>query len=117
LGYAFGRLAPGDVYCPYHWHTREEEMLLVWRGAATLRTPAGSFAIRAGDVVAFPTGTAGAHRLSNESDDVCLVLIVANIDGGDACFYPDSQKVLIEAADTIVPSVPDLPYFAGELPA
>jgi uncharacterized cupin superfamily protein len=116
LGYAFGRLAPGDVYCPYHWHTREEELLLVWRGAATLRTPAGTFAVREGDVVAFPTGRGGAHRLANESDDVCLVLIVANLDEGDACFYPDSAKVLVEAADLIVRSAPELEYFDGELP-
>lgn len=117
LGYAFGRLAPGESYCPYHWHTREEEVLVVWRGAATLRTPAGTFAIRAGDVVAFPIGPAGAHRLSNESNDVCFVLIFANTDEGDACYYPDSNKVLVEAADSIVRSVPELDYFDGELPA
>jgi uncharacterized cupin superfamily protein len=116
LGYVFGTIEPGAAYCPYHWHTREEEMLLVWRGAATLRTPAGTFALRAGDVVAFPTGTAGAHRLSNESNDVCRVLIVANIDEGDACFYPDSNKLTVEATGTLVRSEPQLDYFDGEVP-
>jgi uncharacterized cupin superfamily protein len=115
LGYSLGRIAPGDVYCPNHWHTREEEVLVMWRGEATLRTPAGTFSIRAGDVVAFPTGTAGAHRISNESNDVCLVLIVANIDKGDACFYPDSNKVLVEATGLIVRSEPELDYFDGEI--
>jgi uncharacterized cupin superfamily protein len=91
-------------------------MLLMWRGTATLRTPAGSFPITAGDVVAFPTGTAGAHRISNESNDVCLVLIVAHIDEGDACFYPDSNKVLVEANGTMVRSTPELDYFDGEVP-
>lgn len=117
LGYAFGRLAPGDAYCPYHWHTREEEALLVWRGRGSMRTPAGTFAVREGDLVAFPCGPAGAHRLDNDSDEPCLVLIFANSDEGDACFYPDSQKVLVEAADTIVRSVPQLEYFDGELPS
>jgi uncharacterized cupin superfamily protein len=116
LGYALGRIAPGDTYCPYHWHTREEEVLVMWRGSATLRTPAGTFPIRAGDVVAFPTGTAGAHRISNESSDECMVLIVANIDEGDACFYPDSNKVLVEATGLIVRSAPELDYFDGEVP-
>jgi uncharacterized cupin superfamily protein len=116
LGYALGRIAPGDAYCPYHWHTREEELLLVWRGSATLRTPAGSFPLRAGDLVAFPTGTAGAHRISNESSDDCIVLLVANIDEGDACFYPDSNKVLVEATGLIVRSTPQLDYFDGEVP-
>jgi uncharacterized cupin superfamily protein len=117
LGYAFGRLEPGEVYCPYHWHTREEEALLVWRGAATLRTPAGTFAIRAGDLVAFPVGPGGAHRLTNDAEATCEVLIFANIDAGDACFYPDSAKVLVEAAGTIVRSAPELDYFDGEVPA
>jgi uncharacterized cupin superfamily protein len=116
LGYMFGRLAPGDVYCPTHWHTREEEALLVWRGTATLRTPAGTFAIRAGDLIAFPTGPAGAHRLTNASAEVCEVLIFANIDEGDACFYPDSRKLLVEATGTIVRSAPELDYFDGEVP-
>jgi len=114
LGYAYGRLMPGDAYCPYHWHTREEELLLVWRGSATLRTPAGTFAIRAGDVVALPCGPAGAHRLENTSDAPCFVLIVANTDAGDACYYPDSQKVLVDEPGTLVRSVPQLDYFDGE---
>ena len=114
LGYVLGRLDPGTAYCPYHWHTCEEELLVVWRGSATLRTPAGTFAVRAGDVVAFPTGVAGAHRLVNETDEPALVLIVANSDAGDACFYPDSSKVLVDVTDTLVRSVPELDYFDGE---
>jgi uncharacterized cupin superfamily protein len=116
LGYVLGRLDPGVSYCPYHWHTREEEMLVVWRGAATLRTPAGTFAVRAGDVVAFPTGESGAHRLTNESDAPCFVLITAGLDAGDACFYPDSRKLLVESTGAIVRAEPELDYFDGEVP-
>jgi uncharacterized cupin superfamily protein len=114
LGYVLGRLEPGNVYCPYHWHTQEEELLVVWRGSASLRTPAGTFAVREGDIVAFPTGAAGAHRLTNDSAEACLVLFVSNTENGDACFYPDSEKVLVEATGTIVRSVPELDYFDGE---
>ena len=117
LGYVVGRLEPGDAYCPYHWHTREEEVLFVWRGSATLRTPAGTFTIDQGDLVAFPIGPLGAHRLSNDSGAPCEVLIFANIDEGDSCLYPDSNKLLVEAADTIVRSLPELDYFDGEVPA
>ncbi len=117
LGYVFGRLEPGSAYCPYHWHTREEEVLVVWRGTARLRTPAGTFDVREGDVIAFPTGEAGVHRLENASTGNCDVLIFANTDGGDVCFYPDSQKVLVEATDTLVRSTPELRYFDGEITA
>lgn len=113
LGYALGHLEPGDAYCPYHW-PREEEAFVVWRGTPTLRTPSGSFVLRPGDVIAFPTGAAGAHRLSNESDAACDLLLFANTDEGDACFYPNSRKLLVEQTGTLVRSEPELDYFDGE---
>jgi uncharacterized cupin superfamily protein len=115
LGYALGVLERGEVYCPPHWHTQEEEAFVVWSGTPTLRTPQGTFALRAGDVVAFPIGERGAHRLSNESAEPCSLLLFANIDGGDVCYYPDSSKVLVEANGTLVRSEPQLDYFDGEL--
>ena len=62
LGYALGVLEPGEVYCPNHWHTQEEEAFVVWSGTPTVRTPQGTFELRPGDVIAFPTGARGAHR-------------------------------------------------------
>jgi uncharacterized cupin superfamily protein len=115
LGYALCVLESGEVYCPNHWHTQEEEAFVIWSGTPTLRTPQGEFVLRPGDVVAFPTGERGAHRISNDSDAPCLVLMFANIDAGDVCHYPDSRKLLVEATDTIVRSEPALDYFEGEL--
>jgi len=115
LGYALGVLNPGDVYCPYHWHTQEEEAFVVWSGTPTLRTPQGTFELRPGDVIAFPTGEAGVHRLSNESAEPARVLLFANIDAGDVCYYPDSRKLLVEAADSLVRSEPQLDYYDGEV--
>ncbi|MEO7040201.1 MAG: cupin domain-containing protein, partial [Candidatus Elarobacter sp.] len=67
LGYGVARLKRGDAFCPLHWHTREEELFVVLAGAPTLRTPRGTFALRAGDVVAFRTDSSGAHRISNDA--------------------------------------------------
>jgi uncharacterized cupin superfamily protein/glyoxylase-like metal-dependent hydrolase (beta-lactamase superfamily II) len=114
LGYALGVLERGQVYCPYHWHTQEEEAFVVWSGTPTLRTPQGTFALRPGDVIAFPTGARGAHRISNESDAPCAILMFANIDAGDVCHYPDSRKLLVESTGAIVRSEPELDYFEGE---
>ncbi|HEY6234229.1 MAG TPA: hypothetical protein VIW69_03860, partial [Candidatus Elarobacter sp.] len=36
LGYGATRLARGEAFCPYHWHTREEELFVVMRGTPTL---------------------------------------------------------------------------------
>jgi uncharacterized cupin superfamily protein len=114
LGYGATRLARGEVFCPYHWHTREEELFVVLRGTPTLRTPRGTFALRPGDCVAFSTDARGAHALSNDADEEALVLLVANTDPGDTCFYPDSRKFVVEATGTLVRDNPQLEYFDGE---
>jgi len=116
LGYGAARLAKGEAFCPYHWHTREEELFVVMRGTPTLRTPRGTFTLRPGDCVAFATDASGAHTLSNDADEEALVLLVANSDPGDACFYPDSRKFVVEATGTLVRDHPQLDYFDGETP-
>jgi uncharacterized cupin superfamily protein/glyoxylase-like metal-dependent hydrolase (beta-lactamase superfamily II) len=115
LGYAVMRLARGEVLCPYHWHTREEELFVVMAGTPTLRTPRGTFALRAGDCVAFVTSPLGAHRISNEADETAVVLAVANSDAGDVCYYPDSGKLMVESTGTLVHETPQLDYFEGEV--
>ena len=114
LGYGVFRLARGESFCPYHWHTREEELFVVLAGAPTLRTPTATFALRAGDCVAFVTRSRGAHRVTNDGDDDALVLAVANTDPGDVCYYPDSRKFVVEATGTLVREQPQLDYFEGE---
>jgi len=114
LGVALGRLFPGQSYCPFHWHTREEELFIVWEGHPTLRTPAASHRLGPGDFVVFATEPRGAHRLSNETDAPCTFAMVSNLDGGDVCFYPDSHKFVIEATDTLVRAEPQLDYYDGE---
>ncbi len=114
LGYSVARLQRGDHYCPLHWHTAEEELFVVLAGTPSLRTPRGTFALRAGDIIAFPTNAGGAHRLFNDADAEAVVLLVANTNPADTCFYPDSQKHVVEATGTLVRDHPQLDYFDGE---
>lgn len=116
LGSIAIKLAPGQVSCPYHWHTADEELYVVLSGTPTLRTPKGTFALRAGDVVAFPTGPAGAHRLQNDSADEAHLLVIANDDeASDSCLYPDSRKHHVGGASLRAYDEPALDYFAGEI--
>ena len=114
LGVALGRLFPGQSYCPFHWHTQEEELFIVWEGHPTLRTPAASRQLKPGDFIVFATEPRGAHRLSNETDAPCTFVMISNLDTGDVCFYPDSNKFVIEATDTLVRAEPQLDYYDGE---
>jgi uncharacterized cupin superfamily protein len=79
-----------------------------------LRTPRGTFDLRAGDLIAFRTEPGGAHRLENHADEDAVVLIIANTDPGDVCYYPDSRKFVVEATGTLVREVPQLDYYDGE---
>jgi uncharacterized cupin superfamily protein/glyoxylase-like metal-dependent hydrolase (beta-lactamase superfamily II) len=114
LGYAAARIPPGEAFCPSHWHTAEEELFVVWEGTPTLRTPAGETDLRPGDVVAFPTNARGAHKLRNDGASACIVLMVANTSDHDVCFYPDSDKVLVESTRSMVRASPTLDYYDGE---
>lgn len=114
LGYAATILDPGVAFCPTHWHTGEEELFIVWEGTPTLESPNASIPLRRGDLVALPTRAFGAHKLINHSDAPATILMVANTEPLDVCFYPDSKKLLVEETDTLVRSEPILDYFEGE---
>lgn len=116
LGYSATILRRGEAFCPLHWHTREEELFVVLSGTPTLRTPRGTAKLRPGDCIAFRTDPGGAHRLENHADEDALVLLIANTDRGDVCYYPDSQKFVVEATGTLVHEHPQLDYYHDELP-
>jgi uncharacterized cupin superfamily protein len=114
LGYRIISLPPGHASAPLHWHASEEELFVVLAGAPTLVTPRGEVALRAGDFIAFPTRAEGAHKLVNRTETACEVLLVANTDARDVCYYPDSHKLMIERSDIIVHDSPKLAYWDGE---
>jgi uncharacterized cupin superfamily protein len=114
LGYRVTRLQPGDAFCPVHWHTAEEELFIVWDGSPTIESSLGSTPLRRGDVVAFPTREFGEHKLVNHSGAPATIILIANTNPYDVCFYPDSKKLLVEATDTLVRSEPILDYYDGE---
>ena len=114
LGYQLGRLEPGSSFCPEHWHAAEEELFIILDGAATLTGPRGTWPVRRGDMIAFPTRPSGSHKIVNDSKASCTFLAVANTDVNDVCVYPNSEKILIEATGQMLRARPQLEYFDGE---
>lgn len=94
LGASLYEAPPGNSVCPYHWHAANEEMLIVLSGRPTLRTPEGERELAEGEVVAFPVGEQGAHKLTNHSDAPIRVLIVSEMKEPEIGVYPDSGKVM-----------------------
>jgi uncharacterized cupin superfamily protein len=94
LGATLYELPPGNTVCPYHWHSANEEMLIVLGGKPTLRTPEGERELVEGEMVAFPIGERGAHTVSNKSEAPTRILIVSEMNEPEVCVYPDSNKVM-----------------------
>ncbi len=94
LGASLYELPPGQSICPYHWHAANEELLIVLRGRPTLRTPDGERELAEGEVVAFPRGERGAHKVTNRTDAPVRVLIVSEMNEPEIAVYPDSGKLM-----------------------
>jgi uncharacterized cupin superfamily protein len=93
LGASLYEIEPGQATFPYHWHTANEEVLLVLEGTVTLREPGGAREVPAGEVVAFPRGERGAHQLYNRGGDRARFIVLSEMNWPDPCVYPDSGKV------------------------
>jgi uncharacterized cupin superfamily protein len=91
-------LPPGQSNCPYHYEF-DEEWLLVLDGRLTVRHPEGEDELEAGDLVCFPAGPEGAHRLTNRSDEAVRMLLVSTWSKPAVAVYPDSDKLGVFPAD------------------
>lgn len=118
LGGSLYELPPGEKTWPYHYEIGCEEWLLVVSGRPTLRTPEGRQELSPGDLAVFPEGPAGAHLVSNESDEPCRVLLLSSKSPLAIIHYPDSDKVGLwsqgEGYQAVLARQPELDYWHGE---
>jgi uncharacterized cupin superfamily protein len=105
-------LTPGQSQSPYHYEY-EEEWILVVDGTVVVRTPDGEHLLERGDLVCFPSGPAGAHKLMNQSGSPARTLMFSSSQVPAVSVYPDSNKIgvwpgnevdeLVFRRDTAVP--------------
>ena len=111
-------LAPGQSSCPYHYEY-EEEWLLVVSGAVVVRTPDGERTLKAGDLVCFPPGPAGAHKITNRGETMARIMMFSSAREPAVAVYPDSDKIGVwpgNAADQVMLRRADggVDYWDGE---
>lgn len=97
LGGSVYEIDPGDSASPYHYEGVEEEWLLVLSGTPTLRDPEGEHELGPGDLVCFPVGPDGGHKVTNRSDAAVRILMLSTMPQNELsiCIYPDSDKVSV----------------------
>jgi uncharacterized cupin superfamily protein len=83
---------PGSSSCPYHYEY-EEEWLLVLDGSLVLRAPDGERTLTRGELVCFPPGPAGAHKLTNRTETTARMMMFSNARVPAVSVYPDSDKI------------------------
>jgi uncharacterized cupin superfamily protein len=108
---------PGRSSSTYHYEY-EEEWLLVLDGTLVLRAPDGEQTLERGDLVCFPAGPAGAHKVMNRSESNARILMFSSARVPAVTVYPDSDKIGVwpgdNANELIFKRGTAVPYSAGE---
>ncbi|WP_291503111.1 cupin domain-containing protein [Acutalibacter sp.] len=86
-------IPPGKSAYPYHYHVKDEETFYIISGEGTLRTPGGERTVRAGELLFFPAGEGGAHKLTNTGEGPLTYIDFDAVNDLDAAVYPDSGKL------------------------
>ena len=79
---------------PYHFHYKTEETFYIISGWGILKTPEGERKVSAGELIFFPAGKNGAHKLTNGSETENLVYIDFGVTHNlNIAVYPDSDNI------------------------
>ena len=81
-------IPPGGWSSQRHWHEREDEIVVLLSGTATLVDDDGPRAMHAGEIAVFRKGDGNAHHLRNDGDAPCVVFAVS-LPERSTVHYPD----------------------------
>ena len=87
------RLAPGGMSSQRHWHSHEDEFVIILEGELTLGTNAGEQVLSSGMAAGFPAGSGDGHHMINKSEQDAVYLEVGGRDGQDDVDYPDIDMI------------------------
>ena len=91
---AIMEIPPLKTSFPYHYHIAVTEVFYIISGEGAVITPEGERKVSSGDVIVFPPGKAGAHKIINTSQSEPLRYIDFDTTAqADVSFYPNSQKI------------------------
>ncbi len=82
-------LPPGQWSSRRHWREREDELVYVLAGEATLAEDGARAKLVAGDSAAFPKGVANGRHIINESDAPVIFLEIGSHAPADNVHYPE----------------------------
>ena len=110
-------IPPKKSAYPYHFHHNNEETFYIISGEGILKTPKGERKVNAGDLLFFPAGQDGAHKLINFSETENLVYLDFDVvHDVDIAVYPDSNKIGVwgMGINKLYPQNSNVYYYNGE---
>ncbi len=110
-------IPPKKSAYPYHFHHKNEETFYIISGEGILKTPQGERKVRTGDLLFFPVGQDGAHKLTNSSEIENLIYIDFDVvHDVDITVYPNSGKIGIwgMGINKLYPQNDSVDYYYGE---
>lgn len=84
-------LQPGAVSSLRHAHSRQDELVYIVEGEATLVTDEGETVLRPGMAAGFKAGSGNAHHLVNRTDQDVVYVEVGDRAERDTISYPDDD--------------------------
>lgn len=99
MGVMLHVVPPGKRAFPFHVHHQTQELFVILEGEGTYRFGKDSYPVKAGDVLAAPTGgPEHAHQIINTGSVPLKYLgVSANAAGTDVVEYPDSGKFAVSS--------------------
>jgi uncharacterized cupin superfamily protein len=84
-------LEPGAWSSQRHWHSAEDELVVMLSGSLVLVEEGGETLLTPGDVATFKAGVPNGHHLQNRSDSAATFLAIGPDLPDDECHYPDAD--------------------------
>jgi uncharacterized cupin superfamily protein len=92
-------LPPGAWSSQRHWHEKQDELVYVLEGEATLVTDEGETVLSAGMVAGFRAGSGNGHHVVNRSNGVVRLLEIGTRTVEETAYYSDIDMMYREDAN------------------
>ena len=114
----FYEIMPKSAAYPKHYHSYNTECFYIISGFGVVETKDSNLEVKSGDIIVFPPGEEGTHKLVNKSDKEKLIYIdFDTTNSPDIIHYVDSDKIgIIEhnISSTFYRNKDNVDYFEGE---
>lgn len=114
----FYEVMPLSSTFPKHYHSYNTECFYIIKGDGIIETDDEQVKVKAGDVIVFPRGKKGTHKLTNTSkSDTLLYIDFDTTNSPDIIHYVDSNKIgIIEhnISSTFYRENDNVDYYEGE---